>query len=244
MNTEMNERFAAALRSAVVEQATPRRSDPGVRVQRAWWIGGASLAALGATGAAIALVGIPGSVVETPLSDPHSTSGQGFGSVDLGTQPDAATAVHFEFECLATGDFSIGSPGIVVTCEPDDIGSTQTSGLLPLEGVSGGSLPVAVDAGAEWRVEAWFVETEQVPLAKNANGETFGVDSDDTPPELIQAEGSNGRVGYVRGSELEAGSGPEPTSPAEAALNIPSSFVVNLYESDGVTVIGEFKIGE
>jgi hypothetical protein len=82
----------------------------------------------------------------------------------------------------------------------------------------------------------------------NKNGETYGSIKDITvagqEPTLIHAEGIDGTVGYVRFIDLN---GPQPKNPEEAVAymekmknsapkNIP------LYDVDGKTVIGEFKI--
>lgn len=80
---------------------------------------------------------------------------------------------------------------------------------------------------------------------KNASGETYGSSLDakenEKEPDLIRAEGEDGTIGYVRLSELE---GPAPKNPQEAlALQAQKTDrYVNLYESDGKTVIGRFKI--
>lgn len=79
----------------------------------------------------------------------------------------------------------------------------------------------------------------------NENGETYGIETNSPymsdQPDLIPAIGDNGKQGYVRNSELI---GEAPSSPEEAIriqeerrANGNSPMVVNVYESDGVTVI-------
>ncbi len=85
----------------------------------------------------------------------------------------------------------------------------------------------------------------------NENGETYGIETNSPymsdQPDLIPAIGDNGKQGYVRNSELI---GEAPSSPEEAIriqeerrANGNPPMVVNVYESDGVTVIDTFTIG-
>lgn len=74
----------------------------------------------------------------------------------------------------------------------------------------------------------------------NSNGESYGelglsqyVGYD---PVLSAAVGTNGKQGYIRETEVAA-----ITVPPVAKC--PHEFFVNLYESDGTTVIGEFPVG-
>ena len=84
----------------------------------------------------------------------------------------------------------------------------------------------------------------------NENGQTYGVIADvvykSDYPDLIGVIGDNGNVGYVYTSEFE---GEAPSSPEEAirmqkeremAGNPP--IVINVYESDGETVIDTFTM--
>lgn len=81
----------------------------------------------------------------------------------------------------------------------------------------------------------------------NEKGMTYGSSMNATCPEdepdLIQAEATNGRRGYVLRSDPE---GPIPKSPQEAlALQVAQAGrdeVIPVYESDGTTIIGSFII--
>ena len=85
----------------------------------------------------------------------------------------------------------------------------------------------------------------------NENGETFGTGADakypEDEPDLVAALGDNGIEGYVRKTELD---GETPSTPEEAirlqeerkAKGNPPR-IINVYESDGVTVIDTFTIG-
>lgn len=94
------------------------------------------------------------------------------------------------------------------------------------------------------------VSADTPPFSVNENGDTYG-DFFQTmeygyDPDLIRAQGEDGTIGYVRIDELEL---PFPESP-EAALAMQSAQeasgytgrYINLYSSDGVTVIGRFFV--
>ena len=72
---------------------------------------------------------------------------------------------------------------------------------------------------------------------RNARGQTYGsgVDNENVP-DLIASIGTNGQVGYVKKSDL-----PTPASNRDAATNR-SPRQVQLYDKDGVTVKGTFRI--
>jgi hypothetical protein len=83
---------------------------------------------------------------------------------------------------------------------------------------------------------------------KNELGETYGSGLSLTPyerePDLLKAIGVDGTEGYIRLTEAD---GPQPKTPEEAIemMSRPEykeKRVINLYESDGITVIGKFEI--
>ena len=80
---------------------------------------------------------------------------------------------------------------------------------------------------------------------RNELGETYGSGLDATPyekqPDLIKAQGIDGTSGYIRTTELD---GEPPRTPEEALAQQANRTVryVNLYESNGKTIIGKFKI--
>lgn len=88
----------------------------------------------------------------------------------------------------------------------------------------------------------------------NSRGESFGSAADArTPaeePDLIQAEARNGKLGYLRKSDLEAVDGTAAMktfkSPQDAlawqAENAGKESVLPVYLEDGVTVIGDFLV--
>ncbi|MDK9711400.1 hypothetical protein [Acidaminobacter sp.] len=79
----------------------------------------------------------------------------------------------------------------------------------------------------------------------NAAGETFGssayAESLEDEPDLVLAEGVGGMVGYVKSSDLNSGAAKSPEEAAKSTIDKNTRFIP-LYESDGKTVIGRFKI--
>jgi hypothetical protein len=78
----------------------------------------------------------------------------------------------------------------------------------------------------------------------NENGKTYGsgiYDSDlGSGPDLIESIGMKGTCGYVLSSDLN---GEDPSTPEEAiAQENNNSRIIPLYNKDGTTVIGEFKL--
>ena len=65
--------------------------------------------------------------------------------------------------------------------------------------------------------------------------------------DLIKAEATNGKIGYISRTEMEAVDGSHVQNPSEALAYMEwadenGPFVINVYEKDGKTVIGEFVI--
>ncbi|MDN4473023.1 hypothetical protein [Demequina zhanjiangensis] len=243
--------FAAGLRSALVDT-----SNGAKRPQRAWWrrswvVAGLSFALLaGAGGATATLAGIPGGEVSTTLGATVSTTGVGDGRLYLGEAPDGADAVEYTFTPLTGGTFALGAGGTRFLYTDKEAADYQAPGgdQLPLGVVVDGYLSVTTTtADAAWSLTAAYVSNESVPLATNARGETYGTVAYGADPDLIAAMATNGLFGYVRREDLQAVYGPEPTSPAEALerQQEPGYGIgdIPVYQSDGVTVIGEFEVG-
>lgn len=244
--------FAAAVRRELVETAdaagarAPRRT---FWSRRAWLIGGLSAALLAGAGVATAvLAGPPGGEVVTPLGESTTTTVTGPGNLDVGPAPDDATAIEYSLECVSAGRFEIVDVGGIVCSHTDASPEARTAwGQMELSAAPGGAIEVRAGDDDRWSLTARYVSTEPVPLAVNANGETYGTEAFDAVPDLILAYATNGNEGYIRRSELEDASGPTPTSPAHAVeiqeAREPGSVMIPVYESDGETVIGEFAVG-
>jgi hypothetical protein len=87
----------------------------------------------------------------------------------------------------------------------------------------------------------------------NARGQSFGSAAEartpDEEPDLILVVATNGREGYAYRTDLEAAHGPvNPTSPEDALRwqreNAGVVRTVPVYESDGLTRVGAFTIGQ
>ncbi|WP_062464406.1 hypothetical protein [Demequina soli] len=240
--------FAAGLRRALVEATAPRRR--WARGGRRWIVGGAALLVVVGTGAAAAqLLALPGGEVATNVAGAVEATGTGNGALRLGAAPADAEGVSFDFDCLSAGNFVIGSMGTTVRCTAADIdaGTSHTSGKLRLEELTDGEITVRTIPGARWTMSAAYVSLEPVPLATNANGETYGTDAFGADPDLIAAIATNGSAGYIRREDLDAATGADPSTPEEALARQEAhesgTTTIPVYELDGVTAIGEFRIG-
>jgi hypothetical protein len=75
---------------------------------------------------------------------------------------------------------------------------------------------------------------------EDVNGDGIISDSgSERIPELIQAGGDDGVLGYVRYEDLE---GPQPSNPSEALEMSGDKRTIALYAEDGTTVIGQYTI--
>ena len=72
-----------------------------------------------------------------------------------------------------------------------------------------------------------------VEYSVNEAGETFGSPVGGSVPDLIAARSDDGVIGYVRVSELD-----QQRNLAKSTTNPDAVFAVEVYESDGVTVVG------
>ena len=241
--------FAAGVRRALVERPSLSRLQALRSSRRGWLIGLLSLFLVGTAGVATALLMTrPGGQIVTELSAPVTASGTGDGMVDIGPTPAGADAVQFEFICLSSGRFMLGVAGPSWACGEREEGSPSSSsrGQVPLDAIRDGLLSVTAGVGDSWTITAQYVATDIAPLAVNARGETYGSEAYGANPDLISAVATNGREGYIRRTDLDAATGPEPSSPPEAIARQdsrePGSTYIPVFESDGVTVIGQFEI--
>lgn len=85
---------------------------------------------------------------------------------------------------------------------------------------------------------------EDIQIQRNENGEIYGselfLSEIGVQPDLIRSVGTDGTIGYIRAEDLDDG----VHTPADAiiAMQNRQSRLIPLYESDGTTVIGSFKI--
>jgi len=118
----------------------------------------------------------------------------------------------------------------------------------------GSTLCLGIIVGS-WGVNLAFAKnnndnTSSAPKYQvNESGQTYGsnmeAESIETEPDLIYACGTNGISGYVKKSDLN---GDMPKTPEEAIEitrknKSQNSREIPLYEEDGKTIIGSYKIG-
>ena len=120
-------------------------------------------------------------------------------------------------------------------------------------GIAAALAVVGVNASASTTAGDEFVMSSKSygDYPKNPQGKAFGSALEaKTPadePDLILAQGTNGKIGYILKSDAR---GPEPRTPAEAIAltnqkfrtQEPQTSTIPLYSEDGVTVIGEYLI--
>jgi len=81
----------------------------------------------------------------------------------------------------------------------------------------------------------------------NANGETYGEGpfpaGKDQEPDLIKASGENGVVGYIKNADIsETATTTEEALTRQKEIEEAGYQSIPLYESDGATLIGEFRL--
>ena len=109
------------------------------------------------------------------------------------------------------------------------------------------AVAIAVPAFAN-NIRTNRIEEDAPIYPVNEIGLTYGsgakASSFETEPDLIEAMGKDGIIGYVYATDLR---GPIPNSPAEALAIMEKRSdqgrSIPLYKVDGKTVIGEFMVG-
>lgn len=236
MNVKMDDAFAAALRTALVNHVANTPVAQRRRTRRRLALGGAGVAValLGGGVAAAGVFALPGADVVTPLAASVTRTGTGTGTVDLGAAPAGSTAIDIQLTCLSAGTFYT-QDGASMVCDGVDAGKGTMRWQVPLHpGQQDTTIRAA--AGDRWRIVATYSHVAGSKWGTNADGLTYGVANDQGVPDLLAVIATNGRQGYVYSRNLDA---PEPTAlqtgPSTAApLRLP------VYKSDGHTVIGEF----
>ncbi|WP_298335853.1 hypothetical protein [Ferrimicrobium sp.] len=237
----MDETYAAALRSLLVAQVeqTSIPTWSSARLKR--WLTGAGvvLAALVAGGGiayAAGVFSIPGGEVATPLATPVQRSGSGDQTVNLGRRPTGANAVTVDFTCLTAGRFVL-SNGASLACNGPDPGPVIEQ--IPLA-TGQDSITISTSPGARWQLTATYAIVKTTLWSVNASHQTYGAINQNGTPDLVAVIGTNGRAGYVYASQLNA---PAPTTTSQAiAGNHAPPRALNVYESNGKTVIGKFVV--
>jgi hypothetical protein len=251
MTIEIGEEFADALRGMLVERVQSSNSP----CRRAWWprtagprvalAAGAIAAGGGVAAATGVLPGTPGSTVTTQLSNAVTVVGIGTETIRLGTAPQGANAIGLAFTCLTPGHFTFADGSSESCSEADLQDQAEATTTLPLA-VGQDRTAITAAPGERWQAKLFYASTTQLPYRTNADGQTYGTDGG-TPsgpldePDLVAVQATNGKIGYAYTSQLN---GPMPTSPAQAvAESRRPARTIPVYESDGKTQIGEFRVG-
>lgn len=229
------------VRAAAIERELAALGTPASQLQRRQRrtrgisILAGSLAMTGAlTGAAVIVNGLPGATTTSPLGEPVSGSHVGTANVDLGPVPAESEVVILDVTCTEGGTITVplagpGNRTVDWNCSDPLLTGTVhiTDGLLPSPGTT--HITITADPGTEWTVTARYGSSVTTEWGVNSNGQTYGVPNDNGVPDLVAAQATNGAQGYYLDAEMMAFEG---------------EGFINVYESDGTTVIGKFPIGD
>lgn len=237
--------YSAGVRNMLIETATPRTSKRRHRI----WIGislVAGLSVLGAGGAVAATYLLPGADTVTDTSSSHTITGIGATDIHIGSVPAGTNSLETSLACLSAGTLS-WPDGSSMTCSPTDNSNDPATESIPWTSTQT-TFKLGATAGTHWRLTYTFSRRQPTSLATNAAGQTYGIDSNKGHPDLIAATATNGRQGYINAKE-ETAADPcsNPKNPTAAVKcnkdNAGKTFTIPVYESDGTTKIGVFKIG-
>jgi hypothetical protein len=233
--------FAAAIERELEAIGTKKsRLQQQRRARAAITITGAVALAGILTAAAIIAVNYPGTTTIGPLGNSVTATYTGTGIVDLGPAPDPTVVVIFDVDCReSTGWVEVQtvfalnegatSASARMLCSS---GKTMhvDNGLPPAAGTT--SVTITADPETTWKATAQYGTSSTTPWGVNANGQTYGVPNDKNgSPDLTPALATNGNVGYIAEQDV-------------LGTGIGFNGYINVYESDGMTVIGQFPIGD
>lgn len=181
---------------------------------------------------------LPGAATLERIGSVITRDASGSTTIDIGAPPAGANAVHIEWACRSAGTIEIigvGSSGCDDKADPDPRGGASYDETRFL-----GQRTFTVEGTAAYRLWLYYERKTIVPLATNARGQTYGTGAEGLRPDLVATIATNGRLGYVLRTEWEP---PMPTTSRSPVTSNPPARTIPVYESDGVTVIGEFTVG-
>jgi hypothetical protein len=244
--TEMNPDVARAVRAELVSIGTRGSGlQKHQRRSRALAFSIVAVAIAGATTGAAIVANLPGTTTVDPLGGAVTAMHSGTATIDLGPAAGGSNSVILDLSCISvTGKISVPlTPGVA----QDSSGATTPGGAETVEfdcgagsrtvhiddgllNPGGTSITITADPGTTWTAVAQYGTATTTDWGVNANGQTYGADNKKNGmPDLQSAQATNGAVGYIFTEELYAFQG---------------SGYLNVYESDGVTVLGKFPIGD
>jgi hypothetical protein len=186
------------------------------------------------TGGALLTLIFPGHTTTTPVGGIVSGSYTGTATIDLGAAPVGTSAVILDVTCIEGGTMGkievplngVGGDLVSWSCDVRKDTVHIKNGKLPGEGST--SITITADPGTRWDVAAQYATTSITEWGVNENGQTYGEPNENGNPDLVPARATNGEVGYVFFKEK--------------FLAVEGT-IMNVYESDGETIIGQFYIG-
>jgi hypothetical protein len=239
MALQMDDRYASALRAALIEHvelAGRRRRRTRLRVAAG---AGTSLLILGGgVAAATAWLSLPGGDVVATKGPAVTVTRTGTATVELGAVPKGVTDVVLKLTCLTAGTFTF-EDGASMSCSASDAGSTSgvTTYNLPIA-PGQHSTTVAATNRARWTLTATYAHVAISDWGVNHDGLTYGVDNARGTPDLVAVIATNGRSGYAYNRDLN------PPGPTTLQTGPEPPQTIPVYTSDGHTRIGVFAIGD
>ncbi|MFF1876883.1 hypothetical protein [Leifsonia sp. NPDC058230] len=111
-------------------------------------------------------------------------------------------------------------------------------------------LAISDDQTPRWTATLTWVSARTTAWAKNASGQTYGVQNEKGTPDLIAVTATNGKDGYVYGKDLDEIDG----TTASKSFTTPQQALdwqkthhggdIPVFKSDGTTKIGTFHVGQ
>lgn len=244
----MDDTFAAALRRELVTQPSQAKARRSRRrdIFLGTGLGFLVAVACGGTAVATGIITLGGGTVTTELSEVQTGVFSGNGGIDLGEPPQGATGVAISFTCLSTGTFTFDD-GAATTCSTPGEELLVTH-VLGLEFLVDYRVTVSTTPGAQWTLAANYVRERTTEWNVNENGHTYGVANEFGTPDLIAVTAVEGSAGYVWHTDLDDATGASSNfrSPEEALAwqeeRRGKTIEIPVYESDGTTEIGKFRI--
>jgi hypothetical protein len=241
---DLNPGFAAAVRGELVAIGTKKsRLQRHQRRTRLAVVGIIAIAAAATTGAAIVVNSFPGTSTVAPIGKAVTVTRTGTATIDLGPAANGANTVIIDVTCISdTGSISVPSTN---GFSQDAAGKTT-----PLVGMTGWdcakrsttvhfkdgflapgstSIKITADPDTTWKAIAQYGGSTTSDWTVNAHGQTYGApNAKNGFPDLQGAQATNGKLGFIYVKEFGAFKG---------------IGCINVYKSDGATVIGKFGIG-
>lgn len=227
------------VRAGAIEQELMNIRTPMSRLQRhqrrkrVLTISLGSVVLVGAlTGGAIVVSNLPGWTTVTPLGETVTGSYTGTANVELGLVPADAAVVILDVTCTDGGAMKVPTAGggeVSWDCSNPVRQDTIhiRDGRLPAGGTTFITITAAPDT--DWTITAQYGTSDTTAWGVNADGQTYGVPNENGVPDLVAAMATNGKQGYTSTKEMREFEG---------------EGFINVYSSDGTTIIGKFPIGD